>query len=223
MLSVSCLPSCLHRQFQGKCLSITLDCVSKTHSALAQESMESTYRMEDESIPLIEKMLDFLYTGDYSDSASDSSTSTSTGEAVPPMSSLRLHAQLFALGDKYCIPELCDIATEKFSARLKTECDPLDYLDSISDVFFSPLSHNDRLKKLVVLYSRNNLRDQLQHASVRAKYNSIAAETPDFVKELLDTYLDAPLLGDCANCGRAKPMSALQVRCQKCGRGKGTL
>ncbi|PIG84610.1 hypothetical protein AARAC_010919 [Aspergillus arachidicola] len=185
------------------------------------ESVESTYQMMDESIPVVKRMLDYLYTGDYSDFAGGSSTDAPANEPLSSMSSLQLHAQLFTIGDKYCIPELCDAAAEKYSSRLIKDFDPIEYLDSIPDVFCPPLNHNKGLKELVVRFSRVNLRFHLQDASIRAKYDAIAAETPDFVKELLDAYLEAPLLEDCENCGCARPMSALQVRCQKCGRGKG--
>lgn len=175
--------------------------------------------MVDETIPVVRKMLEYLYTGDYSEFNVDSPTGAPEKETLSSMSPLQLHAQLFALGDKYGILELCDAATERYSSRLIGKFDPFEYLDSIPDVYFSPLSHNKGLKKLVVSFSRDNLRFHLRDTSVRAKYDSIAEETPDFVKEILDTYFDAPLLEDC-QCGRARPMSVLQARCQKCGRGK---
>jgi hypothetical protein len=176
--------------------------------------------MMDESIPVVRKMLDYLYTGDYSELIDDSPTDVLSEVPLFPISALQLHAQLFALGDKYCIPELCDAAAEKYSNRTADHFDPFEYLDSIPNVFFSPSSHNGELKELAVRLSRDNLGFHLRDISIRTKYDLVAAQAPDFVKEVLDTYFNAPLFGDCQNCGRRRPMSALQARCRKCGRGK---
>jgi len=176
--------------------------------------------MTDESIPVVKKMLDYLYTGDYSELIDGSPTDVSSNVSLLSISALQLHAKLFALGDKYCIPKLCDAAVGKYSNRIVRHFDLLEYLDSIPDIFFSPLNQNEGLKELAVRLSRDNLGFHLQNTSVRAKYDSIAAQVPEFVKKVLDTYFDAPLLGDCENCGCGRPMSALQVRCRKCGRGK---
>lgn len=175
--------------------------------------------MKDESILIVRKMIDFVYKGDYSELIDDSPADNPPKVPLLPISVLQLHAQMFALGDKYCMPELCDAAAGKYLNRIVGQFDPSEYLDSIPDVFFSPLSHNARLKQLAVRSSRENLRFHIQDTAVRAKYDSVAAHVPEFVKEMLDTYFDAPLLGDCDNCGRGKPMSALQARCRKCGRG----
>ena len=131
--------------------------------------------MVDESIPVVRKMLDYLYTGDYSELIDDSPTDVSPKVPLFSISALQLHAQLFALGDKYCIPELCDAAVEKYSKKIVDHFDPFEYLDSIPDVFFSPLSHNGGLKELAVRLSRDNLGFHLRDTSVRAKYDSVAA------------------------------------------------
>lgn len=176
--------------------------------------------MTDESIPVVKKMLDYLYTGDYSEFIDDSPTDVSPKVPHFSISALQLHAQLFTLGDKYCIPELCDAAMGKYLDRIVGHFDLFEYLDSIPDVFFSPLKTNTGLKKFAVCVSRDKLGFHLRDKSVRAKYDSIAAQVPEFVKETLDAFFDAPLLGDCENCGLRRPMAALQVRCRKCGRGK---
>jgi hypothetical protein len=177
--------------------------------------------MTDESASVVTKMLDYLYTGDYSEAFDEKLADDSPKIAPLPLSALQLHAQLFTLGDKYCIPELCDTAAAKYSKRVSNRFDPLEYLDSIPDVFFSPLSHNRDLKELAIRFSRDNLVSRLEDASIRSKYDLIANQVPGFVKEVLDTYLEAPLLGDCENCGYRRPMLPLQARCRNCGRGKG--
>lgn len=66
---------------------------------------------------------------------------------------------------------------------------------------------------------RGNLQSLLHERPIWEKYNSVAAQVPSFVKDMFDTYIDAPVLGSCLNCGHRKPMLPLQARCQKCNRG----
>jgi hypothetical protein len=129
--------------------------------------------MIDESLPVVRKMLDYLYTGDYSELIDDSPTDVLPNVQPLSISALQLHAQLFAVGDKYCIPELCDAAAGKYSNRIVGHFDPFEYLDSIPDVFFSPLSHDAALKELVVRLSRDYLEFHLRDTSVRATYSRL--------------------------------------------------
>lgn len=176
--------------------------------------------MTDESIHVVKKMLDYLYTGDYSELIDHSPMDVQTEEPTLAISPLQLHANLFALGDKYCIPELCVTALGKYSNIIESDFDPFAYLESIPDIFFSPLRNNTGLKDVAVLVPRDNLEFHLRDASVRAKYDLITAQVPEFAKQLLDTFWDAPILRECESCGPKRPMSVLQVRCRKCGRGK---
>lgn len=83
--------------------------------------------MTDESAPVVTKMLDYLSTGDYSEVFDEIATDKST--KLPPlsMSALQLHAQLFTLGDKYSIPELCHIGAAKYSIRVLNRFDAVEY------------------------------------------------------------------------------------------------
>lgn len=185
-----------------------------------REASDSTYQMTDESILVVKKLLDYLYTGDYSELINDSPADVQPEEPLLSTSPLQIHAQMFALGDKYCIPELCNTALEKYLNIIESDFDPFAYLESIPDVFFSPLRNNTGLKDVAVRVPRDKLKSHLQDASIRAKYDCITAQVPEFTKQLLETFWDAPLLRDCEGCGPRRPMSVLQVRCRKCGRGK---
>lgn len=176
--------------------------------------------MTDESILVVKILLDYLYTGDYSELINDSPADVQPEEPLLSTSPLQLHAQMFALGDKYCIPELCNTALGKYLNIIEGDFDPFAYLESIPDVFFSPLRNNTGLKDVAVRVPRDNLKSYLQDASIHAKYDCITAQVPEFTKQLLETFWDAPLLRDCEGCGPKRPMSVLQIRCRKCGRGK---
>lgn len=177
--------------------------------------------MTEESSTVVRKMLDYLYTGDYSERLEELPTDGSAEAPPLPLSPLQLHAKVFALGDKYCVTDLCDASAAKYLKRIEDQFDPLEFLDSIPDVFYSPFNYDGALRELVLRFSRDNLEALRRNTNVRAKYDSVAAQAPEFVKEMLDTYLDAPLLGYCENCGCRRPMLPLQARCGKCHRGKG--
>lgn len=171
--------------------------------------------MVDDSKCIVEKMLEFLYTGDYVENSNEPEN-----ESTLPISALELHAQLFALADKYNIRQLCDLAAERYISRLKSSSDPLEYLESIPDVYFSTHPPKSSLREVVLRFARDNLEQLLTKQTIREKYDRIAVEVPSFVKDVLDAFIEAPLLGDCFNCGYRQPMLALQARCRKCRRGK---
>lgn len=176
------------------------------------------FHMTGESTSVVRKMLDYLYTGDYSDPCDESPTNESPKTPVLSVSPLQLHAQLFALGDQYIIPELCDVAAEKYLSRIVNQFEPLEYFDSLPDVFFSPLNHNKKLQELAVRSSRDKLEYVLRaNTTIRAKYDSIAIQVPEFVKEMLDSYFDAPVVGNCPDCGYQNTKDSLQAKCRGCG------
>ena len=170
--------------------------------------------MSDDSKSIVEKMLDFVYTGDYTEFFCQP-----TNNQPPSISALKLHARLFALADRYSISALCDVAADKYMSRFKHHFDPLEYLQSIPDIYFSTTLCNRKLREYILKFSRDNLQSLLHERPIREKYNSVAAQVPSLVKNMLDTYIDAPVLGSCLNCGNRKPMLPLQVRCQEWNRG----
>ncbi|KAJ5813613.1 uncharacterized protein N7503_000363 [Penicillium pulvis] len=179
-----------------------------TNLARVQEAAESTYHMLGESTPVVKKMLEYLYQGDYSEELSESLSNDgnlsdeSLKTPVSAMSALQLHARLFALGDKFIIPQLCATAVAKYRDRIRKQFNALEYLDSMPDVFFSILSHNDKLQSTAVQFASTQLESALEDEPVRTKYDSIAIQVPQFVKKTLDFYFDeSPQCHDCGDQG----------------------
>jgi len=50
-------------------------------------------------------------------------------------------------------------------------------------------------------------------------YDKVFAETPELLKDLLDSYMCMPLLGRCNHCGPDQPAGPLQMKCLTCGKG----
>ncbi|KAJ6003116.1 hypothetical protein N7451_005663 [Penicillium sp. IBT 35674x] len=187
---------------------------SPVFRAALQEAAENTYHMLGESTPVVNKMLEYLYQGDYSEDLNESLSDDgslsdeSLKTPVSAMSALQLHARLFALGDKYIIPELCDAAAAKYRDRIQKQFNAFEFLVSMPDVFFSLLGHNGKLQSSAVQIAVIVLKSALRDDSVRAKYDSIAIQVPEFVKQMLDLYFDGS--PQCHNC------QGLQARFQRC-------
>ncbi|KAJ5156898.1 uncharacterized protein N7482_007998, partial [Penicillium canariense] len=119
-----------------------------------KEVVESTYQIIDKSVSIIKKMLDYLYTGKYSETFDKKEADDLP--KIPPLSlsALQLYTQIFSLGDKYIIPELYYTAIVKYSKKALNRFNPVEYL---KDVFFLLLSSNRELKELAIRFSRDNL------------------------------------------------------------------
>ncbi|EED11743.1 conserved hypothetical protein [Talaromyces stipitatus ATCC 10500] len=161
----------------------------------------------NESSPIVDRFVQFLYTGDYTISEKDHE-----GVDLSPM---QYHARVFALADKYDVKTLCDLAANKYYDRLKNDFDYVEFLDSIPDVYQRTLPQS-RLRILAVRFSRERIEDALRDNSNLEKYDNIASQVPAFTKDLLDSYITCPILADCEKCGPDQPMRALQARCRKC-------
>ncbi|KAJ6003117.1 hypothetical protein N7451_005664 [Penicillium sp. IBT 35674x] len=118
-------------------------------------------------------MMDFVYTGEYDDKFDENQTYEPHKTLVLLLSPLRLHAQLFALGDKYDIPGLCDAAADKYESKLWY-------------VFFARLGHNNKLQNYAVNAGRLKFPYVLQDKDMHAKYEFLV-EVPEFAIQFLDS------------------------------------
>jgi hypothetical protein len=173
------------------------------------------YEMMDDPRHIVDKLLQYFYTGDYIEMSEEDDSAHSD------MSALQLHARVFALADKYDVKDLCVLSAEKYSSRLEKDFNVVDFLESIPDVYHLTAPQVRTLRDFVLHFARKNLETALHHSSHSKVYDDITSEVPTFTKDLLDSYVASPILADCYNCGPTMAMQALQVRCRKCSRGRG--
>ncbi|CEJ55685.1 hypothetical protein PMG11_01929 [Penicillium brasilianum] len=114
---------------------------------------------------------------------------------------------------------LLALCVEKYQRRLQSLSDPIEFIESIPEVYALPLTSTKTLKEVAARFARINISNYLREETVQIAYNSVAQSVPEFVKDLLDLYIQAPLLGNCENCGQHVEMLALQGRCRRCRRG----
>ncbi|PGG98953.1 hypothetical protein AJ79_08728 [Helicocarpus griseus UAMH5409] len=166
--------------------------------------------MNEDSLPLVKRMVDFLYRAEYK------------GTPAPSMSELQLHAKMFALADKYKIEGLRKLAIMKCLRRLHTLHDSngspaIEILESIGDIYqLSALKCSVRV--LVEQDIRANIKKYLEDPVARKVYERVLMEVPEFIRDVLDLYLNQPFVKRCSSCCADKPMEVLKAKCRKCDR-----
>ncbi|PTU19813.1 hypothetical protein P175DRAFT_0524143 [Aspergillus ochraceoroseus IBT 24754] len=177
-----------------------------------KEASSGVYEMNDDPLPMVKNLVDYLYTLDYNENLR-----TLNQECPSPISGLQVHARMFALADKYDIKALQVLSSEKYSNMLESSSIGSEFLGSIPDVYTLTPPSVKALRDKVARFARINLENYLQDPSSREVYKRIAIDVPDFLQDLLDLYIMNPLTGFCYRCNPLSTMQALQTPCHKCG------
>lgn len=180
-----------------------------------QETFTGVIEIADISYLELKKMVNFFYSMDYDDDIPEMTEQ----EAGPRLSLLQLHARMFALGDRYDIPGLREVAVKKYSSRCAVFWDPLELIGSVCDVYRRTPASIRQLRNAACILMRKNLPKMLDDEAAMTVYEMVLSEVPEFTRDLLGVYVEAPLCGDCSTCGSNQAFEALQVRCKRCGKG----
>ncbi|EEP81916.1 predicted protein [Uncinocarpus reesii 1704] len=145
-LSESDRPIAVHfhkSRVRGNFTDLTLICEGKrlaVHRLV--ESFSGEFVMKEDSLLLVEKLIDYLYTTDYEDVVKEIDDHLNESPSI-----LQVNARMFALGDKYDVGGLCDLSAAKYARRLNQPVDGVEYLESVPDVYnltatvVKPLKH----------------------------------------------------------------------------------
>jgi len=153
-------------------------------------------------------MLKYFYTGKYNEPVHESKEMR-----------LQLRAQVltYNLADKYDIPTLMRLAENGFRSTLDQGPTPEEYLSVVSDVYTVPAPTN-ALRVVAVEYARDKFRDMMQSADLGI-LRAMLQDVPEFVLDVLQLFVNAPLRGRCFSCGPNQNAEAHQARCLNCGKG----
>jgi speckle-type POZ protein len=164
---------------------------------------------------MVRRMVDFFYTGDYTEEPEEEDT----GEDEIPV--LSVHAAMFALADKYNIEGLTVLSAKKYSENLTKNPDIFNFLLSIPEVYNSTPTSSRGLRDRALAFAREKLPEALTSSDAKEGFDEVTAETPEFINELLYSFIHSPLMGYCIHCGSDKPVPVepLQCRCKQCGKG----
>jgi speckle-type POZ protein len=159
---------------------------------------------------MVQRMVAFFYTGDYTDD-------TEEGDAVEDaaidlsLPNLSIHAAMFALADKYNIEELSVLSAEKYSKDLTKHPDVDNFLLSIPEVYGSTPTSSRGLRDRALAFAREKFPTFLASPGAKECFDEVAADTPDFIKELLYSLMHDPLQRYCETCGRGQPVPDISV------------
>lgn len=98
----------------------------------------------------VAKLIEFLYTSDYSYNDSQLSNSTFSATTVTASHELLLHTQVYVLAEKYDVPALKVLASKKFHGSLPTNGPTNAFVASL-ELMFTQTPENDRLLKDLAL------------------------------------------------------------------------
>jgi hypothetical protein len=144
-----------------------------------QEASAGVYEFLHDSRLVIEKLISFFYTANY-----DDKVDLSESEPSRSVSNLQLYAQVFALADKYHVHGLSALCIRKYKYRLKSICDPVEFLKSIPDVYAltTPVR---ALRDVVSNFARMQIARFLRERSAQAAYKNAVRAAPEFAIDLL--------------------------------------
>lgn len=206
--------------------------------------MSGEYEIAEQSPAMVRRMVDYFYLDNYEDrneQPEDPSEEKPNRSDDEELSALRIHARMFALADMYQVDGLQKLAVAKYGKAMNKNPRIEDILESIPDVYQLTPSSVRLLRSVAVLALRLQLERSKRSRqptsgdpapsgsetrgaakTFMAAYNELATESPEFLKDLLYSYIRNPLLGHCLHCGgsdQLRPTEALQMKCLACGKG----
>jgi hypothetical protein len=179
---------------------------SKSHSL--QEAYTGVIDLDDDDPIPVEVMLKYFYTGKYN-------------EPINESEDLRLQLQVqvltYNLADKYDVPTLMGLTEKRFKITLGPGTATEEFLSVVADVYTIPTSTN-ALRSIVINYARQKFRDMMQSPDLEM-LRATLQDIPEFAFDVLQLFVNAPLVGHCRSCGPNQAAQALEARCLNCRKG----
>ncbi|KAI8648938.1 BTB domain-containing protein [Fusarium sp. Ph1] len=132
-----------------------------------KESAEKKIEIKDFDVSVVEAMLRFMYSFDYSNTYG--------------ASTMVYEAQVYQIADKYDIPALKEHSKSKFGAAITTGWSLDDFPLAITVAYASTPSEDRGLRDLAVEVSRKNIDKLLGHDG----FCELLRKTPDFSADLI--------------------------------------
>ncbi|KAF6218342.1 hypothetical protein HO133_005689 [Letharia lupina] len=179
------------------------------------ESEGNLIDLSHDTKPVVYRMLEFLYHGEYReighlDYLTIDKDLLEKGRAQHAL----LHAEMFAVADKYDIATLGVVAMNKFEKALsKKKFGNGHYLDIIKHVYSTTPESNRGLRDLVVSHARAHGNEIQKDSILNPRLEEIVSITPQFAWDLIQTCLLHTPLNRCSAC---KAELRDNVRCSGC-------
>ncbi|GKU07565.1 kelch 21 [Fusarium langsethiae] len=118
-----------------------------------KESLSGTYNLMSDQPDMVQLMVDYLYTGDYSVDMDGPNEDDASCVSI----SLSTHAVMYSLGDKYDIEGLRNLSAKKYCSELHGSLSTADFFSSIPYVYALTPENSRDLRDPVLAFARNLL------------------------------------------------------------------
>jgi len=148
-----------------------------------KEASSQTIDLHDDDPCILEKMLHYLYEGNYEDSISE--PMIETGNTPTPSSSsdetpAHIHARVYNIGDKYGITGLVDLAKTNFvKSAFQQNLQDVNFISVIALVYSTSCPGNSNLRGVLTQYARERIRSLKD----RPEFLEVLKAHPDFAFE----------------------------------------
>jgi hypothetical protein len=149
-------------------------------------------------------MIEFLYTSRY------------TLDSKSNVDNLTVHAELYAIADKYDIALLASEARLRYYRATLMLRDHEAFLNSIHSIYDLTPGTNRGLRDVAIACARRHREELMQGEKIPALFKSVCHDIPAFSADMLESFMQRPLLSHCRNCGPDQPVEALRLRCLHC-------
>ena len=85
---------------------------------------------------------------------------------------------------------------KKYSSRYAVSWEPLEFIESIYDVYERTSLSIRHLRNATYILIRKNLSKILNDEAIATAYEKVLIEVPEFIKDMLEIYVNASLYGD---------------------------
>ncbi|KAG6104473.1 hypothetical protein E4U13_008375 [Claviceps humidiphila] len=121
-----------------------------------KEGTSSVYEIKNFSSVLVERMLDYMYTGTYDELPSKSPAKegeepTQKAAKLSPAAHVMLHAKMMELGDTYKVEGLSQHASERFETLIAPETTRNLVVDIVPKVYALKFPSSTKIREIVVL------------------------------------------------------------------------
>ena len=109
---------------------------------------------------------------------------------------------MYALGDKYDIPNLRLLAKNKFTVMVNTPQTPKETIIKVIARIYECTPETDPyLRELTVLSVRAHMAEIMQGEALKGQLAEVLNTTPEFSMDMLGSFTASPVLVKCTSCG----------------------
>ncbi|KAG6124762.1 hypothetical protein E4U12_007908 [Claviceps purpurea] len=163
------------------------------------EGTISVYEIKESSSVLVERMLDYMYTGTYDElpskaPAKEGQELSEKAAKLGPAAHVMLHAKMMELGDFYMVEGLSQHASEKFETLLAPETPRNLLVDIVPEVY--AFESSTTMRKIIVQSLRKKLDPPPLETDLAETMAEVATAVPRFAMDMIMSYCNASNYGE---------------------------